>query len=49
MTFYIRPRQDFTLPTEETGLMEMEHENEKNAEKREMKVVAPEETKEGRE
>lgn len=36
-------------PTEETGLMELEHETEKNAEKREMKVVAPEETKEGRE
>lgn len=35
--------------TEETGLMELEHGIEKNAEKREMKVVAPEETKEGRE
>lgn len=39
----------YKKPTEETGLMEMEHETEKNAEKREMKVVAPEETKQGRE
>ena len=29
--------------------MELEHGTEKNAEKRETKVVAPEETKEGRE
>lgn len=39
----------YKKPTEETGLMELEHETEKNAEKREMKVIAPEETKEGRE
>ena len=42
-------RSRYKKPTEETGLMELEHGTEKNAEKRETKVVAPEETKEGRE